>query len=205
MKYVKMLGLAAVAAMALMAFVGASSASATELCSKAETTNCGNKAGRTIDATLAETAVLETVPNPGTTVLATCTISTVGGKAEGGGAGKPITGPIEKLEWGEIGKGCTKTVDTIKPGTLEINYKEKDNGTLTGHNAEVTVNTIFGSCVYGTGESKVLGEVIGGTPATITINTNVVKTGGNAACPAETRWTAKYNITEPSPLFIGES
>ena len=40
MKYVKMLGLAAVAAMALMAFLGASSASATVLCKTHITSGC---------------------------------------------------------------------------------------------------------------------------------------------------------------------
>jgi hypothetical protein len=211
MKYLKLFGLAAVAAMALMAFIGAGSASATALCNVTPTTSGTNigecpTANRVVNLTssLSGTAILETLTGSPPTVLDTCTVGGVAGSDEGGGSTTETAhGAITSLTWGAIGvPGCTKTTDTIAKGSLEVHaIGDTHNGTLTASGAEVTVNTIFGSCIYGTGNSKDLGEVVGGNPATITINTTVPKTGGNAACPAETRWTASYEVTS-GPLYI---
>ena len=195
MKYVKTFGLAAMAAMALMAFI-ASSASATALYSN--TTKQG--AGTEINATLTGgTATLETLEG---TVLDTCKGGGVAGKTNNaGGAGVSVTGTIESLTWSE----CTKTTDTLNPGSLEIHWiSGTKNGTLTAIDAEVTINTIFGSCVYGSAKALNLGTVVGSTTgnATMEINTKVPKISGNFACPAESRWTASYTVTTPSPLHV---
>jgi hypothetical protein len=111
--------------------------------------------------------------------------------------------PISSLTWGAVGAGCTKTTDTIANGSIEIHANgDTHNGSFTLHSAEWTTNTIFGSCVYGSGATLNLGTIKGGNPATLEVNTLLPKTGGNAACPAETRWTAAYKVTSPSPLWI---
>ena len=207
MKYVKMLGLAAVAAMALMAFVGAGTASATALCKTTPTTSGSNigecPSAWTVDAVesqLSGTASLETL---GGTVLDTCTKGSVSGTTNGtGSTTETVSGNISALTWGTEASPCSKTTDTITNGSREIHaIGDTHNGTLTASNGEVTVNTIFGTCVYGVGTNKDLGEVVGGNPATLAINTIVNKKSGNATCPAEPRWTANYEVTS-SPLWI---
>lgn len=209
MKYMKLIGLAALAAMALMAF-GAGTASATKLCkNNLSTTNCSEhypektlvEATLTKNAKGEQTAILETLEG---TVLDTCTGSTVAGKTENTAAtGEPVKGKIETLTW----SGCTKTTNTLSMGTLEISHiAGTDNGTLTGSSTEVTINTIFGSCVYGLAATGThIGTVVGGNPATITISAIVPKLSGNFACPSESRWTATYTITQPNPLYVSHN
>src|SRR5215470_1129708 len=97
MKYVKMLGLAAVAAMGLMAFLGASTASATVACKTQLTANCHSSgwaypAGTLWDASLepGSTAILEATS--GGTLEDTCTESTVAGKQENTGSSSETIG-----------------------------------------------------------------------------------------------------------------
>jgi hypothetical protein len=217
MKYLKMLGLAAVAAMALMAFVGAGTASATVLCKTQLTTGCAASgwdypAGTTIDATLKSPTSTATLETTGGTTLDTCTGSTVHGKTETTGSstttvsGKLTSelnaeGDPKGLTW----SGCTVPTTTLAAGSLEIHWiSGTDNGTLTASGAEVTVNTgFFGACVYGTGTGKDLGTLLGGSPATLAISTNVTLTKNESGlCPSETKWTATYEVTTPKPLFV---
>ncbi len=207
MKYVKMLGLAAVAAMALMAFVGAGTASATVLCKTTLTTGCAAAgqdypAGTKIHATSEGSAVLETT---GGVVLDTCTGSTVKGKTSNtGGASETVSGPIEELAWG----ACSRTTNTLKLGSLEVHHiAGTDNGTLTATGGiEVTILTIFGTCTFGTGANLDIGRVTGGAPATIDTDKTVVpKIAGNAACPAHGVWNANFIVTEPTPLYVAAS
>lgn len=209
MKHVKMLGLAAVAAMALLAFVGASSASATVLCKTTPTLGspCASPypAGTTIDATLEETATLETLEG---TVLDECTGSTIKGTTSNKGSStETVSGNASELTW----TGCTRETKTTVLGSLEIhNISGTHNGTLTGSGFSVTVNGIFNtSCIYGTGTGLDLGTLnqstSGTTPATIKINAEVPRTVSNFLCPQKTRWTASYLVTEPVPLYVTAS
>ena len=204
MKYVKSLGLALVVTMALTVLLGIGSASATVLCKTQITSGCGSwdyAAGTTFHATLEETATLETL---GGTTLHTCIDGTISGKfSNTGGSSETIRGVIETLSWGSPTNPCTKTIDTINNGELEIHWiSGTDNGTLTIINTKVTTNTIFGSCIYGSSGAIDYGTITGGNPATIDINVILPKTEGSALCPAEARWTAKYTVTEPTPLYI---
>jgi hypothetical protein len=192
MKYVKMLGLAAIAAAALMAFLGAGTASATVLCKNATCTE-DYPSGTEIEATLSGSAILETT---GGTVLDTCTGGKVSGKTSST-SGTPLTGAISALTW----EGCTKTTKTLTNGSLAIEHTSGVDGTLSATGTEVTVNTIFGSCVFGPVGSLTLGTLKGGAPATLTINTIIPRISG--PCPSEARWTASYTVTKPNPLYIG--
>jgi hypothetical protein len=197
MKYMKMLGLAAVAAMALMAFAG--TASATELYSGATTL----KAGTVIDASLTGSAILETT---GGTVLNTCTGGTVKGKtANNGGPAETVKGNIEELTW----TGCTRETITTKPGALEIHHiAGTKDGTVIGSGSEVTINGLFGtSCVYGTGPGTHLGTLKGTTAgdATLAIKATVPLTIPNWLCPSTAVWNANYTVTQPTPLHVTAS
>jgi hypothetical protein len=202
MKYVKMLGLAAVAAMALTAFLGAGTASADQFCTETKKTGEECPAGKvitTIEGTLKSgtTAILETT---GGTVLDTCAGSDLEGPIESQGPGKDISGPIATLHW----TNCTKTTTTLKPGKLTLQaISGTHNGILTGSGSEVTINGVFGeSCIYGTGTGTNLGTAVGGKPATIAINTIVPLISGGGFCPSHARWTASYQLTNHSAGYV---
>jgi hypothetical protein len=192
MKYIKMLGLAAVAAMGLMAFAG--SASATELYNGATTL----KAGTVLDFSLKSgSSALLTETGGGT--LDTCTGGTVKGKITNAGSSTTtVTGENTSITW----SGCTFPTTTVTLGKLEAHQvAATTNATLTA-DAEigVTINTVFfGSCVYGVKAGTDLGLVTAGNPATFTANAVAIKLSGSAfACPETSKWQASYTSTEPA-------
>jgi len=174
----------------------------TLLC-KTTTTPCDSGYGKntTLEFSIASgtTAILETF---GGTVLDTCTGATVKGRTANDGGGEseePVTGTIDNLSF----SGCTQTTTVLKRGEFELQrIAGTENGTLIARNAEVTIFTIFGSCVYGSGLAVHLGTLIGSASPTIEISTNVPKISGNFACPSEALLTASYVLTEPKPLYV---
>jgi len=196
MKHTKILGLSAVAAMALMALVGATTASATALYSG--TTKLG--AGTTTKWSLAASLIKES----GSTTLETCTGSAIiWNTSNAGSATETVKGNISSFAW----TGCTNETITLANGTLEIHWIPGTiNGTVTGTGSKVTVNGIFGvSCVYGTNNTT-LGTLVGSTTgaATLAISTEVPLIEGGFLCPNPARWTANYTITSPTPLHVTE-
>jgi hypothetical protein len=202
MKYLKMLGLAAVAAAALTAFIGGSTASATVLC-KTTTTPCASPyaKGTTFVPTLTGSNVMESL---GGEILATCTGTSIKVKIENAGSStSTVSGPVTEM----MASNCTNPTTTIKLGSLEIHHiAGTDNGTVTGLFSEVTLAAIFGtSCTYGAGTSTDVGVLTGGASPVLKVNAIVKKTAGSFLCPAETRWTGEYKVTEPTPLYIEAS
>lgn len=204
MKRIKMLGLAVVAAAALTALLGAGTASATELCST-NTSPCTGTMygpGTALEANLTGTAILETT---GGTVLDECTGGGVAGTITNtGGASETVNAsiPTAGLTW----TGCSRSTTTTEGGELEIHTDSAaadGNGTLTAKGFTVQIATILGTCTYGFGTTTAsdLGTLKGGNPASIEISTIVPRKTG-AACPAEARWTAKYEVVKPKPLFV---
>ena len=196
MKYVKMLGLAAVAAMALMAFVGAGTASATEIYKGAETL----KSGTVIDASLSGTATLTTTEG---TLLDTCTAGTVKGTTtnNGGGAGVAVEGHITELTW----TNCTEPTSTTAKGTLKINFTSGKNGTVVAGSTatEVSVNTtIFGTCVFSISSGGTIGTLTGSTTGNATFDINANATRKTGLCPSSAVWTGTYIVTSPSPFHV---
>ena len=195
--------LAAIAAMALMAVVGASTASATVLCKNStSTTKCTDDyaSGTAFEATLTtgSTYVFET---SGGTTLDTCTGSTIKGQTTNTGSStSTLEIFLSSKSWGS----CSFTTITLKVGDFEIHHiAGTDSGTLTEvHGSETTLNTIFGTCVYGSGSALNLGTLVGGNPAAIVINTSMPKISGNFACPSTGILTANYTVTSPKPLYV---
>ena len=204
MKHLKMLGLAAAAAMALTAFIAAS-ASASVLCSAAESTcSAVNRwpIGTTLDFSLKAGTSAKLVTTDGKTTLDTCTGAgtTVSGKLESDTSSATPTNakgnvPVSGLTWAT----CTFTTDTLKTGGLEVVQGASGNGTVkvTGE-FQVTINTIlFGSCVYGVGVGTSLGELKEGKPATFVANATVFRIS-TIACPETAKWTGEYTLTSPA-------
>lgn len=209
MKHLKTLGLAAVAAMALMAVAGAGTASATVLCKTAETTGCGASwdypAGTTIDASL----------QPGTSAILedtfgihkhTCTESTIKSvTANTGSSTETIAGSVTaaNLTFG----GCTTTTDVINGGELEVHWiSGTDNGTLTAKGFTITTVLAGETCVWTAGTGTDLGTLTGGPMAVFDINAVLTRHQGSGAnCPSSVRWTANYTVTSPEPLYVSTS
>ena len=199
MKYLKMLGLAAVAAAALTAFLGAGTASAesTELFAGATTLS----SGATIDSSLT-TGTSALLSDTSGELADTCKGSTVEGKTTNT-TGSPITGSISNLTWST----CAFTTKTITNGSLDITKIAGTNdGTVTGTGSEVTV-LVFGfiDCVYGTGAGTHLGTLDGVTSgnATLDIKATINLVSGGFGCPETTKWVANYTVTTPAALNVG--
>lgn len=183
-----------------LAFIGAGSASATVLCFESTTSGCTNYGAPLIRASLGGSSTFSTT---GGTLLDTCTSGVMEGAVNSvGGSSETIGETIGELIW----ESCTKTTDTIKRGELEVHWiSGTDNGTVTGKNISVTINTVFGTCTYGTGSALDLGTLKGGNPATIEVNSLLSKQAGGFTCPSEAKWAASYSVTSPQPLYVGES
>jgi hypothetical protein len=206
MKYVKILGLAAVAAMAMMAFAG--SASATQL---DKVTSGGAKdtlgVGTTLHVTQTSGTTLnltDTAGNP----IDTCKESTVHGTiANAGGSGATVSGNLTEttgLTWG----GCTSPTVTLAAGSLEIHgIAGTDNGTVTGKNNVVTISVFGVSCRYGTGAGTDLGLLTGTTSATghATMAINAIineQEPKQFLCPDTGKWVGGYTVTTPTGLYV---
>jgi hypothetical protein len=195
MKYLKMLGLAAVAAAALMAFVGAGTASATTL----EIGGVAQNSAVTIEATIASGTSAILKDEFGTTTD-TCTTSTVKGTTSTF-TGTPA-GAVSTLSFGN----CTHTTTVLKNGSLSIALSGTTNGTVTSKEAEVTVqSTFFGaSAVCKTGTGTDVGLLTGATTAsnpgahaTMHINATV-----NCGILGNAKWTGTYTVTSPTDLAV---
>ena len=203
MKYIKMLGLAAVAAAAMMAFVGAGTASATVLCENNQTSGCTNAVakGTVLDFSV-ETGTSALLKGPFGETIATCTESTVKGPvSNAGGAGATVSGSIETLTFGS----CNRPVTVSAPGSLEVHHiAGSDNGTVTSTGAKVTIHNVplFGSCNYETNSTDV-GKLTGNTAAapTFDIGASIVSTNG---CPTGT-WSGSYGYTGSTNFIVGAS
>lgn len=198
MKHLKMLGLAITAAMAVMAFVGASSASANVLCKEnvspcpaGQTYGVGSKiVGKATDPLL--TGSIEvTCKTSETTVEVT----------NAGGAGN-VTGKVTALNFKECnsgGIGCTVTVNNIP-------YHAEVKG--TGATGELTVTGIAGqpgakvvcafflSCTFTAPKFELgIDEGAAGVASVTAVNEELEKIAGGGICPEESFWDANYIST----------
>jgi hypothetical protein len=185
MKYVKMLGLLAVAAAALMAFAGPASAST--LTSPAGTTLA---TGSTIEATSSNSKL------HGSFITVECSHSQVKGTVSENATKnkKDAGGSISTLDF----TGCNYTVTVSNAGSLSI----ASNGTVTSTGAAITIHTSVGECVFSTSNTTV-GTLTGGSGATLDINSaSIPRTGGSFFCGSSGVWTGNYTVTSPSYLAV---
>jgi hypothetical protein len=206
MKYLKTLGFAAVTAMALTAFFGASSASATVLCKTALSEGCAGNwdypTGTEIDLSLVSTTSTKTTEGE---LLDACTEGTSKGSTTNTG------GPSETVDWNLTvysSSNCTGTTDTISNGSLEVHWiSGSTNGTVTSKNTQATKIIPGGvSCTYGTGATGTdLGTLEGGTEPTLHVKTPLSKLAGSFLCPGEVVWDGFYAVTSPRPLYVSAS
>jgi len=212
MKYLKMLGLAAISAAALTALFGAGSASATTLtgtgCTGTPSNHCA------VGTTITSQAEGMTILHPPFGEIK-CEESTVSGKTTTtGGETETVKGNIESLTFTKCNATVTPITNGGTYGTLEIHTEKEaanNNGTLTSSGSEVTVEYFGTHCIFKTGGTTPtdIGVVTGAATtktehATFDISATIPRTGGRsgAFCGSTAQWTGSYTVTSPKNLNV---
>jgi hypothetical protein len=207
MKQPKTLGLAVIAAAALMAFVGTGTASATvtTLCKVEETTNglhickAANQypAGTMLHAQLEEKTKLlvETPLGKAECEEATMAVTTEQQTEI------PLGAVVNVLTFGKCGEF---TVTVILKGTLDIELIDlptwTHNGTLTFTNTKIRVKKGEAECDFFAGHSGVL---TGGAMATIDLSGTLTEFIPEGKCPkGNGKWSGVFTVTKPEPLWV---
>lgn len=214
MKLIKMLSLGALASLAAMAFIGASSASAVTLCRVNQ--NPCQAANQYLEGTVIKAELEKEKKAVLKTNLATveCTISKSEGKTTKTSA-SPLPGTISKLTFEGCkttgGVVCTVTVVNL-PYNAAVAATGGGNGTLTATSggtgnpgATVVCGTVL-NCKFSTPSATL--TVLGGEPAkldaeNIELEPEVISL--ESVCPTEAFWTAPYKVTSPTNGWVEES
>ena len=193
MKFTKILGVVAVAALALMAFASTASATRLEVNGVAKTTE-----DVTLEATLKSgtSALLTDTFNA---FANTCTVSTVKGtdSTSTGGTGVAVSGPVSELSWSSCTEG-NPTVDAKGSLTVE-NVAGTTNGTVKSLNAKVTVPSALGplTCTTPATGGTDLGTLKGVASGNASLKVEAV-----LSCGITAKWTGEYVVTSPTGLGV---
>lgn len=190
MKYVKMLGLAALTAVAAMAF--AATASATSLTSPEKSTYTGEIAAEVQGGGIVTHNSVETF---------TCQTSTAKGKVESHGASTTVKGAISS--W-NLSNCNNSTFTVLKLGTLEVHATSGGDGTLTSNGMEIKAVGPMMTCIYTTSNTDI-GILTGSNSENATAlvdSAKVPRTGGSALCGAYGELTGEYEVTSPGTLYV---
>lgn len=211
MRYLKMLGLAAIAAAALSAVWGAGSASATVLC-RTYTIPCGEFWAWPTEITLKSSlepgsslVIRDTAGN----VLTTCTGSSLESKiTKKGSAVETVVLKNEKVSPGE----CTSTTHVVANGELEVHYAPSPNntrGTLTLKGTKITITRFGVGCNIVAGAGSDIGTVTAPGPpnehATLDVEGVLFVEAESILCPGHVVLEAKFNVTEPTRVYVKNS
>jgi len=206
MKYLKMLGLAVVAALVLSALAGAGTASATVLCKEdpIPKSPCGSDfpSGTVIKGQLP--AGVSNLWRRSGKVIDTCTAATlVGVTSNTGGFSSSVFVPLSSLTW----TGCTTTREVLKPGTLEISYTGATETVGTLKLKEIQFKEA--GCTYGYGSTPVhVGRMKKSatalSPATFEIEATFGPISG-FPCFESVELESFYSLTAPLPLYVSTS
>jgi hypothetical protein len=217
-KYVKILGLAAIAAMALTALLGAGSASATVLCK--QTPSGSPAACPTAQTYNAGQVVLGEATDPVlTNGLEDVTCSRSNTEAEikqTGSATTTVVGTVKALTFSECETvnthtPCNVSVENL-PYLAEVHWSSgTHDGTFTGKSdgngnpgAKVTCLGVI-VCKFSTPEAVL--AVNGGNPASLVANEVELGPNGGflgALCPEEAFWDATYTATNPTAIWVAK-
>ena len=193
MRYLKILGLAALTGGVLMAL--ASTASATTLTFPTGTTYTGT-------VTIEEEVVLKL---DGAFATVECSESHIEFDVEQHGAGVTVAGKVKTHSLG----GCNFAAIVKNPGTMEIHAVGTGThrtGTLTSSGTEVSISTSVGTCVFTTNATH-FGTITptndtGGHATLDTESAKLPRTGGNFLCGSSATMTGSHTISKPEKLWI---
>jgi hypothetical protein len=204
MRQLKLLGLAATAALALTAMFGAAGAWATTL----EETGVTKNSSVTLTLSL-KSGTSSITRDTAAFSQNTCTTSNVHGSTTvftGASVTGPLTGHTAKEK--EEGKlpssgmsfsGCTRPVTVHDPGTLEITYTSGTNGTVASEETLVTIGSAFGILTCDTGATTKIGTLTGVAGGSATMDVNAVL---NCGIFPSAKWEATYVVTSPDGLGV---
>lgn len=218
MKYLKMLGLAAVATMVVMALIGTGTASAAGgvLCEGIKEP-CGEgnewKKGDPTTFNLIAHTKTSFLATPAGEILAACEESQFAGKVLNQGTEKArasVEVAKEGLTWGK----CTSTTTTVTPGELEYEYIASEKGTLGtvfAKNLVIKVALFGVQCYYkdtaNTGTD--IGRYIPGSAGTGDLVVNAVTEKESSSvhnssflCPSSVIWQGEYTLAGEKALYI---
>lgn len=186
MKYVKMHGLLAVVAAALMAFAGTASASTL-------TSPAGTKmaVGATLELTSTNTKL------DGAFITVSCKHALFKVEITQNGTTNTITNAGGKLTTLHLTNCDSNVTSIIKLGSVEFNKA----GEVFSTGTELSVHTSVGECVFSTSNTKT-GTLTGGPGATLDTTGKVPRTGGSFFCGSSGQWTGTYEVISPSYLAV---
>jgi hypothetical protein len=224
MRFVKMLGLAAAAAVALVAFVGVGTASAGGVLCEVQEAKCpaGSKwAVKTLlDFNLEAGTSAKVVSVEGATTYTTCPYSTFETEVvENPNAGlAEATTRNAALTWENGNEECDNPMHTLELGDLRFsNIAGTFNGTVRA-DAEIklTINhAVLGKCVYVIKSGTDMGELkegkvaMGATSPTLAINAQMEKKASTedpcTLWPLNVKLTASYELKTPKETTLAFS
>jgi hypothetical protein len=182
MDRLKMLGLLAIAAAALMTWAGIASATVP------------TSSGSTHTSTFKATSTSHSFH--GSFITFSCASAGFEGKFETHGGAVTAEGNLTKWYFSE----CNYGVTVKKAGRLIVHVTSGGNATLTSTGAEFVYHSSVGECVLST-HSTDIGTFTGGTGAKLDIDgLPIPRTGGNFFCGGSIEWTANYTFSTPSNL-----
>jgi len=193
-KYIKNLALAAIAAAAFMAFLGAGTASATQLCTDSGevcTEYSGTITGTSTNATLATNLANVECSDSATTIVANSS------------TGAPILGEVTGLEFTgcrtEVGLvPCTVTVKNLPYGG-SVEGKTLTVTDPVGAGAKVVCGTVL-SCEFLTKSASL--SITNGSPTVAVAKEVQLSHETGAICPSTATWSATYSVTSPTGLTV---
>jgi hypothetical protein len=203
MKSIKTLCSSAAAVGLLIAVTCAGSASATVLCKTASAPcEAGNRyaAGTKIESHL-KTGTRLIIDGAFGEALYECRESKLNLlTTTTGSAVATVSADTEAFTFGAC-EGTTPVV--LKKPAMEIHWiSGTNNGTITEQGIEITIVYLLSlDCVYGAPEAQAIGPLTGGKQAEIQLNLTLARIKGSG-CPEELTWTALYEVTSPSPLYV---
>lgn len=203
MKYLKMLGLAAVAAAALMAFAGAGSASATVLCHGEESpcTTAWTK-GTEIEFQITSGTTARWFTTQGITINECSSGSLRGTITNAGSSTETVKISVGSGSGGFNWSSCTTGQETVEGGEIEIHsITGSTNGKATIKGFSFRTDTVqYGTCYYTAGSGVELGTITSSKSgeAVIDLETVLTKKEGSATCPLDVTWWEKWVQTAPS-------
>jgi hypothetical protein len=192
------MAIAAISVVAVSALASAS-ASATVLCNWAPVYHeCGPSgiygAGTEVKASLVPGTEARFHTKEGTTLVscADSTLNTTTTSSTGGN----IPSTVSTYTFSSCSTGG---ITVVRPGAQSFTWIEgTHNGVAVGQN-EMSLSTLFGKCRVLLGG---FGEVIGGSAPRIVYRAGEVTRLDYSLCPRVTAFTAQYNVTSPTPLFV---
>jgi hypothetical protein len=194
MRQLKRIALALLAALALTALAGTSSASATTL----EIGGVAQNKEVAFETTIASGSSL-LLTDTGGTALNTCKDSTIKGHTAEpftSKEGTPISGPLTTLSW----SGCTEGTPTVDSmGTLSVErIGTTTNGTVRSNGTKITTPSFFGNLTCTTSNTDI-GTLTGVKSGKATLDINAVL---SCTVISTAKWSGTYTVTTPEGLGV---